>query len=70
MNHFSSYSFEHNPDWTKSYSSQPEIHEYLGKVANKYDIVKDIEFGKKVMKTTWNEAISKWIVDLENGEVT
>ena len=37
MNHFSSYSFEHNPDWTKSYSSQPEIHEYLGKVANKYD---------------------------------
>ena len=64
-----SYSFEPNPDWSQSYSPQPEIQEYLEKVAHKYDIGKHVEFGKKVMKTTWDETTKKWTVELDNGEV-
>ena len=64
-----SYSFELNPDWTESYSPQPEIHEYLERVANKYDIGKHVEFEKRVMKTTWNEKTNKWTIELDTGEV-
>ena len=49
-----SYSFEPNADWRQKYSSQPEIQEYLERVAYKYDIGKHVDFGKRVMKTTWN----------------
>ena len=66
---FCSYSFELNPDWTESYSVQPEIQEYLERIANKYDLGKHAEFGKRVTKTTWNEKTSKWTIELDNGEV-
>ena len=66
---FFSYSFELNPDWTESYSVQPEIQEYLERIANKYDLGKHAEFGKRVTKTTWNEQTSKWSIELDNGEV-
>ena len=65
-----SFSFDPNPDWSQSYSPQPEIQEYLEQVANKYDIGKHVEFGKRVMKSTWNEATNKWNIELDNGEVS
>ena len=65
-----SYSFELNPDWSRSFSPQPEILKYLMKVAEKYDILRHIECNKRVMKTIWNKNTNKWAITLSDGEVT
>src|SRR5205809_1963351 len=36
--HLYSYSFELNPNWSRSFSPQDEIQEYLRSVAAKYDV--------------------------------
>lgn len=64
-----SYSFELNPDWSKSFSPQPEILQYLEKVANKYGISNQIEYGKRVLKAEWIGSENKWNIELDNGEV-
>src|SRR6266576_3765125 len=36
QSHMYSFSYEQNPDWSRSFSPQPEIFDYLKRVADKY----------------------------------
>ena len=36
--HLYSFSFEPNPEWTRTYSKQPEIRDYLRRTADKYGV--------------------------------
>ena len=40
-----SFSFAPNPEWTELYSPQPEIKDYLRKVAVDHDVVRHVRFG-------------------------
>ncbi|ODM93451.1 Baeyer-Villiger monooxygenase [Orchesella cincta] len=60
--HLYSYSFEPNPYWSKTYSGQEEILEYLRNVAKKYEIYPNIKFQHRVTSTEWDDKISKWHV--------
>lgn len=51
--HWYSYSFELNPDWTHRFSYGPEIWAYQEKVANKYDLCRDIQFNNEVTELTY-----------------
>ncbi|CAO3591624.1 unnamed protein product [Absidia cylindrospora] len=63
-----SFSFEQNPDWTSSYSSQPEILAYMRGVARKYGIYDQTYFNTEVVEVTWLESVKKWKVDYRTGE--
>ncbi|KAJ5827234.1 hypothetical protein N7447_003997 [Penicillium robsamsonii] len=55
-----SYSFEQNPNWSREYPGQEEIHAYLVGVAEKYGLYKHIRFNSTVTEARWNDIESKW----------
>ncbi|CAI6335770.1 unnamed protein product [Periconia digitata] len=62
--HFYSYSFALNPNWTRKYSMQPEIHAYFRSVAEQYHIVEHIRFHTVVEKAEWDNQDKTWVVTL------
>ena len=68
--HLYSYSFELNPNWTRSFSPQPEIQEYLRTVAAKYDVGRKHLFDTEVTRAQWDPASERWLVDTTSGQFT
>ena len=54
-------------DWSEHFSGQPETLRYLEHVVDKFDLQKDMQFGCKVDRCTWNEDDLTWTVDLDDG---
>jgi cation diffusion facilitator CzcD-associated flavoprotein CzcO len=65
--HLYSFSFELNPNWSRSFSPQPEIQAYLRGVAEKYDVNANCLFDTEVTLAAWNTATNRWDVDTTNG---
>ncbi|WP_037158365.1 flavin-containing monooxygenase [Rhodococcoides fascians] len=68
--HLYSYSFALNPDWTRSFSTQPEIQKYISSVARKYNVLDKHVFNSDVTSATWNESTHRWDVVASTGEYT
>ncbi|MDJ0392374.1 NAD(P)/FAD-dependent oxidoreductase [Rhodococcus sp. G-MC3] len=68
--HLYSYSFALNPDWTRSFSTQPEIQKYISSVARKYNVLDRHVFGSDVTSVTWNESTHRWDIVASTGEYT
>ena len=66
--HMYSFSYELNPAWSKSFSSQPEIWAYMRKVADEQGIRKYITFGVEVTGASWDEDRKVWTIRTTNGE--
>src|SRR3954447_1514686 len=47
--HLYCFSFEPNPDWSRKYAEQPEIHRYLKHCAAKYGILPHILFRTEIV---------------------
>src|SRR6202051_1687937 len=66
-----SYTFDPELDsawkWSEKYATQPEILRYLGFVADRYDLRRDIRFGTKVTNATGEEAADRWLLTTDNG---
>jgi cyclohexanone monooxygenase len=67
--HLYSFSFEPNPDWSRSFAGQAEIHDYLRRCAAKFGIVPHIRFGAEVARADYDESVALWIVTLADGAV-
>ncbi|KAI8991772.1 monooxygenase [Mycotypha africana] len=63
--HLYSFSFELNPNWSKKYSDQKEIHDYMRYVAKKYGIYEQTELSTKVIRASWIEGEKKWELELQ-----
>jgi cyclohexanone monooxygenase len=64
------YSFSFAPyDWSRSYSPQPEIQEYLQKVAREADVLDRFVFDTSVEHATWDGAAQEWVVETSRGTV-
>ncbi|WOH65284.1 flavin-containing monooxygenase [Bradyrhizobium sp. BWA-3-5] len=67
------YSYTFDPElesawqWSEKYATQPEILRYLGFVADRYDLRRDIRFGTKVTSATWDEGTQRWQLTTSNG---
>jgi cation diffusion facilitator CzcD-associated flavoprotein CzcO/acetyl esterase/lipase len=67
------YSYTFDPElesawqWSEKYATQPEILRYLGFVADRYDLRRDIRFGTTVQTATWDEAAQRWLLTTGNG---
>jgi cation diffusion facilitator CzcD-associated flavoprotein CzcO len=67
QSHMYSFSFEGNPDWSRTFSGQPEIREYLQRVAEKYRLRRFIRFGVEVTGARWHDATARWTVRTSAG---
>lgn len=68
--HLYSFSFALNPEWSDSYSLQPEIWRYLKKVAVDRGVVDRVRFGCKVDVARWDEAAKHWTLETSDGPMT
>ncbi|MGH3436727.1 MAG: flavin-containing monooxygenase [Sciscionella sp.] len=66
--HMYSFSYEQNPEWTRSYSPQPEIYGYLKRVAEKHGLIGRIRFGHTVTGSRWDPEQRRWQVDSDRGQ--
>ncbi|MBE2250767.1 MAG: NAD(P)/FAD-dependent oxidoreductase [Myxococcus sp.] len=66
--HLYSFSFCPNPDWSHTYARQPELLEYLERVATQFGLRPHLRFGRRVVEARWHEALARWQVRCENGE--
>jgi 4-hydroxyacetophenone monooxygenase len=63
-NHFYSYSFNQNPDWTRHFSRRDELLSYIRSTTDKFGIRDAIRFGVEVTSAVFNETTSRWTVSL------
>ncbi len=68
--HLYSFSFEPNPDWTETYSPQPELFAYLRQTAEKHGVVKHIRFDHEVMHAAWDADARHWRIETSAGLLT
>src|SRR3954453_6010560 len=63
--HLYSFSFAPNPDWSRTYSRQPEIRAYLERVAE--PVMPHVRLGCEVRGASWDGA--RWVIETSQGEV-
>lgn len=68
--HLYCFSFAPNPSWTRSFSPQPEIWDYLRRVADEEGVTGKIRFGAEVTAARWDPATRTWQVETTSGTVT
>ncbi|WP_405071637.1 NAD(P)/FAD-dependent oxidoreductase [Kribbella sp. NBC_01510] len=64
--HLYSFSFAPNPEWSSTFSPQPEIEDYLRKVADRFGIRPHIRFGHAVETARWEDG--RWRIQTSQGE--
>jgi len=67
QSHMYSFSYEQNPDWSRSFSPQPEIFDYLKGVADKYRLREKIRFGVELTGAHWDEQERRWTATTKDG---
>ena len=66
--HLYSFSFEPNPSWTRRYSPQPEILDYLERCMQRYGLAPHIRFGAEVAAARFDPDAGLWRVKTTDGE--
>jgi cation diffusion facilitator CzcD-associated flavoprotein CzcO len=64
-----SLSFALNPDWSRAYSPQPEIRDYMERVAVRFGVMDLFRFNTEVEAADWDAAAGLWRVTVKGGEV-
>jgi cation diffusion facilitator CzcD-associated flavoprotein CzcO len=68
--HLYSFSFALNPEWSDTFSLQPEIQRYLRKVAQDFGVMPRIAFNTEVISARWDDAAKHWAIDTSGGSHT
>jgi len=63
-----SFSFAQNPKWSRMFSPQPEIWDYLRDCTKRYGLGPHIRYGSTVTSAVWDESMSRWEVGVEGSE--
>ncbi|MBF6275472.1 MULTISPECIES: NAD(P)/FAD-dependent oxidoreductase [Nocardia] len=65
-----SYSFALNPNWSRSFSKQPEIQSYIQGVADRHGVRDKHIFDCEMTGARWNEEQARWEVQTSKGAFT
>jgi cation diffusion facilitator CzcD-associated flavoprotein CzcO len=68
--HLYSYSFAPNPDWRRTYATQPEIRDYLRGCAERFGVRDHVRTGTAVTGAAWEEDARRWRVETTAGTWT
>ncbi|MFZ0042395.1 MAG: NAD(P)/FAD-dependent oxidoreductase [Solirubrobacteraceae bacterium] len=66
--HLYSFSFAPNPEWSQTYSRQPEIREYVRRVVDEYGIRPHILTDTEVKGAAWSEDKQRWEIETSQGD--
>jgi 4-hydroxyacetophenone monooxygenase len=67
-NHFYSYAFEPNHDWSHFFAKRDELWNYFEKVADKYDLRPHIRLGTEVVDARYDEASATWRITAQDAD--
>ena len=67
--HLYSFSFAPNPDWTRSFSPQPEIEAYLHRTAQEYGVLPHIRYGAELTGAQWDDTEQVWHLQTARGDL-
>jgi cation diffusion facilitator CzcD-associated flavoprotein CzcO len=65
--HLYSFSFAPNPAWTRTYSRQPEIWDYLRDLVERHDLQPHIRLGHELRAAAWDDERRRWHVETSQG---
>ena len=65
-----SFSFARNGDWTRSFSPQQEILDYLRDCADRFGVRDHIRFGTLVEQADWDDDARLWRIETSGGSLT
>ena len=68
--HLYSLSFAPNPRWTRAFSGQPEIRDYLRRVAREHGLLPHIRFGCSLIEAAWDDTWQRWRIETSAGPLT
>ncbi len=68
--HLYSFSFAPNPAWTRTFSPQQEILDYLRGCAKRFGITPSIRWNDEVRAAVWNEHERQWHLTTTRGHLT
>ena len=68
--HLYSFSFAPNPDWSRTFSRQPEIEDYLRRCAGHFDVVPHVRFRHAVTGARWDDERQLWEIETDGGRFT
>ncbi|MCW2527814.1 MAG: NAD(P)/FAD-dependent oxidoreductase [Pseudonocardiales bacterium] len=63
-----SFSFAPNPNWTRTFSPQPEILDYLRQVAREYGVYEHCIFDAELLRSRWDPTTQRWTSTTSTGE--
>jgi 4-hydroxyacetophenone monooxygenase len=69
-NHFYSFAFEPNHDWSHFFAKRDELWQYFERVADKYELRKHIRFGTEVVDARYDEANANWRITAQDADGT
>ena len=67
--HLYSFSFALNPDWSQTYSRQPEIREYLHRCADRFGVRSKIRFRCELTAAHWDDESGCWDLETSTGRL-
>ena len=65
-----SFSFAPNPRWSRHFSPQAEILDYLRRCAREYGVLPHVRFGHDLRRATWDEAAQHYWLETSQGTLT
>lgn len=65
--HLYSFSFAPNPEWSHSFSRQPEIWDYLRRCARDYGVLPHLRFRHEVREAVWEQDEQRWRIETSQG---
>jgi cation diffusion facilitator CzcD-associated flavoprotein CzcO len=68
--HLYSFSFAPNPNWSRTYSKQPEIREYLRGISREHGVDPHVRLDVTVTDASWDEAAELWRIQTSGGELS
>jgi cation diffusion facilitator CzcD-associated flavoprotein CzcO len=68
--HLYSFSFAPNPEWSRTFSPQPEIWDYLRRCARDSGVLDHVRFGTDLLEAAWDDAAQRWRLETSRGALT
>jgi cation diffusion facilitator CzcD-associated flavoprotein CzcO len=68
--HLYSFSFAPNPGWSRTFSHQEEIWDYLRDCAERFGITPHVRLNTEVLESAWDEEAGVWRLETSSGNLT
>lgn len=62
------FSFEKNPDWSRTFPKGAEVRAYIESLVDKYDLNAHLRFGHDVVAREWDEQNQWWRLSIAGGD--